>query len=57
VVTYSEQTLRPCAKDLWVLLYGIDKISLKAVKKKFSDKKYEEVAQILQKTNSQSSET
>ena len=42
--TYSENDLRPCAKDLWILLYGIEKISLKAVKKKFSDKRFDEVS-------------
>jgi len=44
ITSFSEHNIRPWAKDLWILLYGIDKISLKAVKKKFSDKKYEEVA-------------
>jgi hypothetical protein len=53
IITYSEQVLRPWAKDLWVLLYGIDKISLKAVKKKFSDPKFDEVALILNKTDNE----
>ena len=41
-----EIELRPCAKDLCVLLQGIDKISLQAVKKKFSMVKFSEVAKI-----------
>ena len=46
ICSYSENDLRPWAKDLWILLYGIDKISLKAVKKKFSDQKFDEVSWI-----------
>jgi len=46
VNSYNEMKIRPCAKDLWILLYGIDKISLKAVKKKFSDQTFDQVALI-----------
>ncbi len=43
---YSESELRPCAKDLCILLQGIEKCQLQAVRKKFSLPKYNEVAKI-----------
>jgi hypothetical protein len=43
---YSESILRPCAKDLCILLQGIEKCSLQAVRKKFSNPNYNEVALI-----------
>jgi hypothetical protein len=43
---YSEQGLRPCAKDMCILLQGIERCSLQAVKKKFSQPQFEEVALI-----------
>ena len=43
---YTEQQIRPCAKDLCILLQGIEKCSLQAVRKKFSLSKYSEVAKI-----------
>jgi hypothetical protein len=42
----SEGDLRACAKDLCVLLQGIEKCSLQAVRKKFSAAKFNEVALI-----------
>ena len=44
--SYSEGQLRPCAKDMCILLQGIERCSLQAVKKKFSQVQYEEVALI-----------
>jgi len=38
--------LRACAKDMCILLQGIEKCSLQAVKKKFSQPQFEEVALI-----------
>jgi hypothetical protein len=43
---YNEQQVRPCAKDLCILLQGIEKCSLQAVRKKFSLPKFNEVALI-----------
>jgi len=43
---YTESQLRPCAKDLCILLQGIEKCSLQAVRKKFSNSAYNEVALI-----------
>lgn len=43
---YNESQLKPCAKDLCVLLQGIEKCSLQAVRKKYSLPKYNEVALI-----------
>ena len=43
---YSESDLRPCAKDLCILLQGIEKCQLQAVRKKFSLPKFNEVAKI-----------
>lgn len=33
---YNETSLRACAKDMCILLQGIERCSLQAVKKKFS---------------------
>lgn len=44
--TYSEAMLKPCAKDLCILLQGIEKCSLQAVRKKFSHPNFNEVALI-----------
>lgn len=41
---YDENTVKQCAKDLLVLLRDVDKVSLQAVKRKFSSGKYHEVA-------------
>jgi hypothetical protein len=43
---YTEGMLRPCAKDMCILLQGIERCSLQAVKKKFSQPQFEEVALI-----------
>jgi cyclin B len=43
---YSEGLLKPCAKDLCILLQGIEKCSLQAVRKKFSHPAFNEVALI-----------
>ena len=43
---YDEPTVKQCAKDLLVLLQNVDKVSLQAVKRKFSSSKYLEVAKI-----------
>lgn len=43
---YTESNLRPCAKDMCILLQGIERCSLQAVKKKFSQAQYDEVALI-----------
>lgn len=43
---YQENDLRPCAKDLCILLQGIEKCSLQAVRKKFSHPNFNEVALI-----------
>jgi len=43
---YTEQEVRPCAKDLCVLLQNAPKTSLQAVRKKFSQKKYMEISKI-----------
>ena len=44
--SYQESQLRPCAKDLCVLLQGIERCQLQAVRKKFSHANYDEVALI-----------
>lgn len=38
--------MRPCAKDMCILLQGIEKCSLQAVRKKFAMPKFNEVALI-----------
>jgi len=43
---YSETQLRPCAKDLCILLQNAGKSNLQAVRRKFSTAKYLEVAKI-----------
>lgn len=43
---YDEGNLKPCAKDLCILLQGIEKCQLQAVRKKFSNPAYNEVALI-----------
>jgi hypothetical protein len=43
---YTENEIRHCAKDLCLLLQGIERCSLKAVRKKFSLPKFYEVANI-----------
>ena len=43
---YSEQAVRPCAKDLFILLQEAQTSSLEAVKKKFALPKYGEVSRI-----------
>lgn len=43
---YSEQAVRPCAKDLFLLLQDAQNSSLEAVKKKFALPKYGEVSRI-----------
>jgi Cyclin len=46
VAKYTESQVRPCAKDLCVLLQHASKTSLQAVKKKFSYEKYMEISKI-----------
>ena len=41
---YSEQMLRACAKDMIILLGGIERCTLQAVRKKFSLSRFDEVA-------------
>lgn len=43
---YLEAQLRPCAKDLCVLLQNAAKSSLQAVRRKFSSSKYQQVGKI-----------
>ena len=43
---YNEQQLRACAKDMCILLQGIERCSLQAVRKKFTLQRYQEVALI-----------
>jgi G2/mitotic-specific cyclin-B, other len=43
---FTENNLKPCAKDLCILLQGIEKCSLQAVRKKFSHPAFNEVALI-----------
>jgi len=43
---YTEQEVRPCAKDLCVLLQNAPKTSLQALRKKFSQAKYMEISKI-----------
>lgn len=43
---YTETQLRPCAKDLCILLQNANKSNLTAVKRKFSAPKHHEVAKI-----------
>lgn len=44
--TFKESHIRPCAKDLCILLQGVEKCLLKAVQKKFSLTKFLEVGKI-----------
>lgn len=43
---YKDTSLRQCAKDLCILLQGVEKCTLQAVRKKFSLPKFQEVAKI-----------
>jgi hypothetical protein len=43
---YGEERLRECAKDICLILDNVEKVSLQAVRKKFSLTKYMEVAKI-----------
>lgn len=43
---YFESQLRPCAKDLCVILQGASKSSLQAVRRKFASSKYMQVSKI-----------
>jgi len=43
---YEESSVKACAKDLFVLLQNVDKVSLQAVKRKFSSAKLLEVAKM-----------
>jgi cyclin B len=43
---YSEQAVRPCAKDLFLLIQDAQTSTLEAVKKKFMLPKYGEVSRI-----------
>jgi len=43
---YTESQLRPCAKDLCILLQNAGKSNLQAIRRKFSSAKYFEVAKI-----------
>lgn len=43
---YSETQLRPCAKDLCILLQNVGKSSLQAVRRKFSSNKYTQASKI-----------
>lgn len=43
---YTEQAVRPCAKDLFLLLQDAQTSTLEAVKKKFALPKYQEVSRI-----------
>lgn len=44
--TYTESQLRCCAKDMCILIAGIEKCSLQTVRKKFSLTRYNQVATI-----------
>ena len=44
--TYTESQLRSCAKDMCILIAGIEKCSLQTVRKKFSLSRYHQVATI-----------
>ena len=44
--TYTENELRICAKDLFVLLQNAEKNSLQAIKRKYSDPKFLSVSRI-----------
>jgi hypothetical protein len=46
VTGYTEDRLRECAKDICIILDSVEKISLQAVRKKYSLTKYLEVAKI-----------
>jgi hypothetical protein len=51
---YTEQGVRPCAKELFILLQEAQTSSLEAVKKKFALPKYGEVSRIrLEHNNAQ----
>lgn len=52
--SYSEQQLRACAKDMCILLGGIEKCTLQAVRKKFSLQRFMEVALIKLESQSRS---
>ncbi len=43
---YNEAMIRPCAKDLCILLQGVETCVLKAVQKKFRLTRYEEVGKL-----------
>jgi len=43
---YAETQLRPCAKDLCMLLQNVGKSSLQAVRRKFSSSKYTQASKI-----------
>lgn len=43
---FSENELRPCAKDLFLLIQNTEKSSFQAVKRKFSDPKWMSVSRI-----------
>ena len=43
---YAEQDIRPCAKELCMLLANAEKNSLVAVRRKFSQPAFHEVAKI-----------
>lgn len=43
---YTEPQLRACAKDMCILLAGIERCSLQAVRKKFTLPRYDQVALI-----------
>jgi hypothetical protein len=46
VTNYVEEKLRECAKDICLILDNVEKVSLQAVRKKYSLSKYLEVAKI-----------
>lgn len=46
VTQYTEMQLRPCAKDLCLILQNVSKSSLQAVRKKFAQPKYMEISKI-----------
>jgi cyclin B len=43
---YSEQAVRPCAKELFIILQEAQHSNLEAVKKKFATPKFGEVSRI-----------
>lgn len=46
LTSYTELQLRPCVKDMMILMRGIETCTLKAVRKKFLLPKYDQVAAI-----------